>query len=464
MEEKISKFRGCLIGLALGDALGAPFEGLKAGHIKQICGEVEGFVEPEIIYKENPFKWRCSGLYTDDTQQALAVAEALILEDDFLKETLAEIYVQLLDEGPEDLPFGLFRGAGQNFKKAVLKMKDNPEDLFFCGEPSAGNGAAMRIAPIGLFFSGDESKLRKAVIEASLMTHNDPCGISAASAIAKAISLLANSPIKCPIEIDNFCSDLIRFTRRTEECLQDNYWRYLDKEKRITSVHTFSEALSILAGILREGNDEIARSTIIKEANRHSPEFPISSANQSYAPASVIASLYYGLKYKNFTRGVITAIQDGKDTDTVGAMTGALLGTHLGFDSIPEEWVKKLLGSEQILLRADALATKETDYLKWVDFIENEKELTLYEKKLRQKYIDTHSEEIERIKEKKEKKALKEAEKKEQKMQVENLPFAPPPEVWLKKDKPTSKFEKLARSKKRINWKETRRAKKKEKW
>lgn len=462
MNDIFSKFRGCLLGLAIGDAIGYPIEGMKAGYIKQLFGEIEGFADNDKFPLENFFKWRASGIYSDDTQQSLAIADVLIMEEGFIKESLAEIFIRLSDEGEQYQPQGLHRGAEKDFIASVLKMKANPKNLFSCGHPSASNGAAARIVPMGLYYRDSKEELIRNVVEASLLTHNDPCAIAAAAALARSVSVMINLSPRENVPINEFCSDIKDITIRAENFIEDNYWKFLDKDKRILSKHTFSDSLSILEPILRENDDDIARSTIIKEANRHNPDFPITSCNQGYAPASVIASLYYGFKYKNFNQGLLTAINEGKDADTVGAMTGALLGAHLGIEAIPTEWISNLKGSEQISLRADALLTNQPDYMKWIDLVENEKQLMEYISSEKEKFISSHKKEIEKIKEKHEKKEALKAKLKEERTKIENLAFAPPPDVWLK-DKAT-KLEKLARSKKRITWKETRRQKEKEGW
>lgn len=458
----ISKFRGCLVGLALGDAVGFPLEGMKSGFIKQMFGDIEGFVDCAKIPLERFSKFKPSGFYSDDTQQALVIADVLVSEGGFFKEALAEMYIRLLDKNSSLSASGVYRGCGANFLKAVRKMRENPENLLCCGEPSSGNGAAMRIAPVGLFYCEDAQSLMKAAIEASLLTHSEPVGISAACAVAYAVFLMLKMKPDEKFPLDDFCFALIDFTRKSEDCLEDNYWKFLDPDKKVVSLHAFSDALGILKPILREGNDDIARSTIIREANRHNPMFPITAANSCFAPASVIASLYYSIKYNNFSQGILTAVLDGKDTDTVGAMAGALLGARLGIENIPSDWIRALHGGEQVLVRADALFNKEIDYNNQVELESLEARLTSEMMREQQSFIKEHQREIERIKERKAAHEALKTKAKEDKQKIENLPFAPPPETYLTNK--TTKADKVARGRKRIAWKETRKFKEKEKW
>ena len=69
---RMDRARGCLLGLAIGDALGAPLEGLSAQQIRAHYGLVDDYVDGARAWKKKPYRWRMPGLYSDDTQQALA--------------------------------------------------------------------------------------------------------------------------------------------------------------------------------------------------------------------------------------------------------------------------------------------------------------------------------------------------------------------------------------------------------
>ena len=75
---RIDRVRGCLLGLAIGDALGAPLEGLTTQQIKTHYGRVKNYVDGVQAWKRKPYRWRLRGLYSDDTQQALALCDVLI--------------------------------------------------------------------------------------------------------------------------------------------------------------------------------------------------------------------------------------------------------------------------------------------------------------------------------------------------------------------------------------------------
>src|SRR5262245_54260390 len=89
----LDRARGCLLGLAIGDALGAPLEGLSAQQIRAHYNVVVDYVDGARAWKKKPYRWRMPGLYTDDTQQALAIADVLLEQSRVDPERLAKLYV-----------------------------------------------------------------------------------------------------------------------------------------------------------------------------------------------------------------------------------------------------------------------------------------------------------------------------------------------------------------------------------
>ena len=462
MPERIERFEGCLLGLALGDALGAPLEGMKTGRIRQAFGDVEGFVDSVAGWPGKPSHWRLSGLYGDDAQQALALAETLLEKERGDGERTMALYLQLRDALKGDsFSCGGHRAVGPNFRKALQAMSEGG-DAFLCGQPDAGCGAAARIAPVGLFFPDDQAALRTAVIEASLITHNDPRALAGAAALAYAVGCLAALDGDETPEVDELCADICSFTREFEEQLKDEYWDFLDPKTRISGAFQLSDSLRVLAPAVREANDDLARRSIVAAANRCQPEFPLKDANQDFAPAAVLIALYYGLHYDNFSHGILAAINDGRKADSVGAMTGALLGVRLGRDSIPENWLKELHNAEQVALRGRMLAAGEIaqtmgdiDWSARRNFVELECELT----QLEHQSLRESQRQLEKRREREAKRRPPKPKKAPAPKQAEAA-FAPPPELWLAgggADPDTQRREKEARGKKRIGWKEEQR-------
>jgi hypothetical protein len=153
-------------------------------------------------------------------------------------------------------------------------------------------------------------------------------------------------------------------------------------------------------------------------------------------------------------------INAGRDTDTMGAMVGALMGARFGVDAIPEEWTTGLINYDQVRLRGEYLAAREVDYMTREDYIEMETRLTLDELHHLEPHLKKYFEKKEAAAPRKPKAKVKSD---EQPVSVDDLGFAPPPEVWLARDDiaPDEKRrEKERRARRRIDWKETRREKK----
>ena len=447
-----------MLGLAVGDALGAGVEGMRGGHIRQIYESVDDYVASRKAFPDAPRKWRMPGLYTDDTQQALAVADVLCEESGMDAERLAELYVELRDGmKPERGYFGCHRGTGGNFRKAVNAFAESG-DVLGCGQPSAGSGAAMRIAPVGLFFSDDPDAIRDAVMAASLVTHSDPRGIAGAAAMAKAAQLLMNMD-EGEKNFNALCDELVAFVYDFEEFLKEEFWDSLDAETRIIGAHHMSQALESLASCVREQNDDLARKSIVNQANRMGPEHAIKDANVGFAPASVTVAIYYALRYDSFYNGLTAAINDGRDTDTVGAMVGALLGIRLGAEAIPEEWLAGLKNREQVALRGSMLAEREVDWALREPLAEMERDLT-------QSEIAFFAQDLQKW-EKGQSDAVKKHPPKPKKTQSEpdRSQAVPAADEWLDgggADPIQKRKEKEQRGRKRIDWKEERRKKQRE--
>src|ERR1700720_2304636 len=171
------RFEGCLLGLALGDALGAKFEAQSADAIRARFPTVEDL----IAYPQEEI-W-----YTDDTQMAIGVSEALIESGAIVEEILCRAFVA------NYLPSrGYGRGA-----RAVLEAMEDGRDYRKVAEQhfpggSFGNGAAMRVSPVGLVFRDDRRRLWEQARLSALPTHLHPLGIEGAQLLALAVALCSS--------------------------------------------------------------------------------------------------------------------------------------------------------------------------------------------------------------------------------------------------------------------------------
>ncbi len=293
----LEKFKGCLLGVAVGDALGRPFEG--SGPVEP--GEVAGLAQVAEILR-----------YTDDTEMTLNLARSIVEREGVDPGHAARTFAQNFDPA---------RGYGPNTLWVLQQIREGkawelPAREVMGGEGSFGNGAAMRVAPLALLLKGEE--MLQAVRECSRITHSHPLGIEGAVLQAKAINLALYSS---PQEFEpSGCLEELLKTAESE---------------------IFREKLQTVGKLLREPP---LQSSLIKELG-----------NGVEAPNSVPTALYCFLcSPADFGRAVLTAISLGGDADTLGSMTGALCGALNGKASIPPEWIGKLENEKE----AESLAER----------------------------------------------------------------------------------------------------------
>ncbi|MFO8193042.1 MAG: ADP-ribosylglycohydrolase family protein [Bacillota bacterium] len=287
-----SKFRGCLLGLAAGDALGAPFEGAWPTTASQVLASAA---------ERTRFR------YTDDTHMAIGVTESLIACGGFDGHHMTEVFIRNFDREP-------WRGYGAGPPRIFQKIKagaswnEAAEDIYPGG--SYGNGSAMRTAPVGLFYREDVGNMATAARGQSKITHTHPWGQEGAFLQALAVALAANSePLLSPGEI---------LARLQEQAKEGLYLQKLDQIKNLLGTDNPAEIASVLGHGIEAFN---AVPTAICCALRHP---------HSYADA------------------VVEAVSLGGDADTIACMTGAISGAGLGIEAIPEEWLAKLENSDYL--------------------------------------------------------------------------------------------------------------------
>jgi poly(ADP-ribose) glycohydrolase ARH3 len=278
------RFVGCLLGLAVGDALGGRFESRSAEHLR------ERFPTPQALFDYPTDElW-----YTDDTQMTIGVAEALIAAGEIVESELCKAFVA---------NYVPSRGYGWG-ARAVLSAMEDGEDYravaqeYFPGG-SYGNGAAMRVAPVGLVFGDDLDRVAEQARLSALPTHVHPLGIEGARVIALAVAILSRTD-----RLDRQ-SVLDRLTERCETS------EFRDNLARVRSVSSMSDLAELGNGI---------------EA-LHS------------VPTAVAA---FCLAPDSYQQAVGNVILLGDDTDTLAAMTGALSGAYLGRSGLPARIVSLL--------------------------------------------------------------------------------------------------------------------------
>ena len=342
--------RGCVLGLAVGDALGAPLEGLTQQQIQATYGQVSDYVDGVRAWRKKPYRWRLKGLYTDDTQQALALADCLREQGEIQPEWLARTY--------GDLERGV-----------------SPEHT---GRPSAGIGAAMRIAPVGIFYATCPEARLNAVLAASLLTHCDIRSLSGAYAVATAVSLiLTEGP---SVRRPSFLFQLAHLVRQAESTIAASLPEKISGLNNYT--HAVSNAIAAVESVLDSPRDQ-AFSAIVERANRLGAEPACTRPTMGFPPACIPTCLYLLLVNDNFEEALTEVVNLGGDADTAGAILGCMAGALYGESTIPDHWLNGLHNRDGIANRAESLVDPQAQYA-IPDLISTERELTALEARNRE--------------------------------------------------------------------------------
>jgi poly(ADP-ribose) glycohydrolase ARH3 len=283
--DMLNRFGGCLLGHALGDGLGAPFEGLSNETLYRSFGPAQR------VFTDPPVE---QFVYTDDTEMSTSVAECLVenglIDTDDLARRFHQNFTPTRGYGPGMRKIAEAMNLGQDWKHVV-------QTIFPGG--SLGNGAAMRVAPVGLFFHRDLDRVGGEAMASASVTHLHPIGIDGAIILATAVALILR--LDGPFDRRAFFHELA--ARATTEEFQ---WQLRTASKMdATDSLTFGNSL---------------------EAHR-----------------SVTSSLLCFAAWPDSYEGAVArAIGMGNDTDTLAAMTGALSGAHLGYAALPAKMLARL--------------------------------------------------------------------------------------------------------------------------
>jgi poly(ADP-ribose) glycohydrolase ARH3 len=296
-----SRFLGTMVGSAVGDAIGElAFTTPTRKHLEQR-------VEQALILR-----------YTDDTAMAIGLAESIVqnrgLDSLHLGDTFRRNYHREPWRGYASGPptvFSLVARANLSYEQAAASL--------FGGAGSFGNGAAMRIAPVGLFFH-DSPELYEQCRTASAVTHNHPVGIDGAAILARAVGLALTTPRNRRLSGPKFVDDLLRFSRS----------------------EPMAKMLTELRRLLTAGA---------------SPQEAASALGRGVAVQdSLPFALYAFLSWPdNFEACLYCAVINGGDCDTLGAMACAVAGARCGLEGIPERWRIKLENHRRIEVLAAGL-------------------------------------------------------------------------------------------------------------
>lgn len=363
----LDRARGGFLGMAVGDALGAPLEGLSPQQIRSHYGQVTDYVDGVRAWKKKPYRWRLPGLYSDDTQQALVLADCLLRFQRIDPDWVAKTYLAMAN--PKGFYLGAHRGLGRSFRLVLGALENgvSPRDT---GTITAGIGAAMRIAPVGLFFARSDDDLLEALLNASLMTHRDIRSLAGAAAVASAVRRLARGEPREPSFLFKLAADVSRAEARISS--ESAGSGALIGAHR----HAMSVAIARVETLLEAPRDQ-ALAALVEEANRHGAEPYCRRPTQGFPPALIPTCLYLFFTTDSFEEALVEIINLGGDADTSGAILGALAGAYYGEPDIPTRWLQHLHNHAGIALRAEALVRRGNAGMPAIpDLIATERRLT----------------------------------------------------------------------------------------
>jgi ADP-ribosyl-[dinitrogen reductase] hydrolase len=329
----LDKFKGTLIGVAIGDTLGQPFEGWLR---EKILAKVQDFGEFLKANKKN-FK-----TYTDDTQLTLHTARALIEGSGFNFDYFIREYVNWLDDPPI--------GPGYGCLSSIQKLKYGIS-WQNAASNSGGNGTLMRIAPIGLYYCKDVSELKKAAYNSSIITHAHPAASAGAIVIARAVSYLVEIDPLEGFDYHKFMEILIKSISDSNESIWDEFIEILKKVENTIGI-------DLESGIIKFSQIGVKTPYFIEQYLGKAFVHP-------YAISTVACALFIFLStLQSFEKCIYALAGAGGDSDTIGAVGGSLAGAYFGFDNISSELINLVKKKSDILEIARNLYLKfEEKYL-----------------------------------------------------------------------------------------------------
>ena len=310
-----NRARGCLVGLAVGDALGRGVEGMRPGayHVE----EYQGWT---LFGKD--------GTITDDTQLAMHLSRCLLESDGLNPEDLARRFVS-----------ERIRGIGMATYRFVRNFKTKGLPWHHAGVDSAGNGAVMRVPPLGLYYRDDPADLKLAAGLQAMVTHNNSMAIASSIILAEATArLLRMSPqdLDAPDSRRQFCQGLAATIEGIED---DQTYRSAQPKSGATLHQRLAE--DVPRALERELTPVEAESRL---------------GGSAYVLESLSMALFCFLRTPgDFRQVVIDAVNHSLDSDTVGAIAGALAGALNGYESIPDKYLDELEFREELVELADQL-------------------------------------------------------------------------------------------------------------
>ncbi len=284
--------RGVILGTAVGDSIGLPAEGISRQRAKKLF---RGRWRHRLV-----INW---GMVSDDTDHAVFVAQSLLAyphSSDLFAKRLSWCLRWWLLSGPASVGYATL--------KSVLRLWLGVSPAH-SGVYSAGNGSATRSAPIGAFFADSPDQIDENVEASTRLTHSDPRALTGAKAVAYLTAWIIRDRLVERPELDDTLAFLLRASDGDDE--------WITIVQSIDSAH--HQSLSV---------EQFAQS------------IGLSDGVTGYMYHTVPVAIYAWYRHFGCFEDTVSAVLDcGGDTDTAGAIVGALAGAVVGEQGIPRDWL-----------------------------------------------------------------------------------------------------------------------------
>jgi len=299
----LNRYRGSLVGLSVGDALGTTVEFKRPGTFEPVADITGGG-----LFGLAPGEW------TDDTSMALCLAASLLEQQGFDPNDQMQRYVRWYREGYFSCTGHCF-DIGNTVAAALGRFEKNGDPYAGSKDPStAGNGSIMRLAPVALFYGAQPVKAVHFAAQSSLTTHGAVAAVEACEYLARLIVGALNGH---------------------------------DKEALVGAEDS-------LIQLLRDATYESSIARVAGGSFRDKK--PPDIKGTGYVVESLEAALWAFWSTDSFEDGALAAVNLGDDADTTGAVYGQLAGAYYGIDAISSDWVEKIAMRDDIVAMADRLA------------------------------------------------------------------------------------------------------------
>jgi ADP-ribosyl-[dinitrogen reductase] hydrolase len=300
--ESDSRMRGCLLGLACGDAVGTTVEFCERGSFPPVTDMTGG----------GPFRLPV-GAWTDDTSMALCLADSLLACGGFDARDQMERYCRWWKAG-ERSSVGRCFDIGATTAQALRRFQQTGEPFAGSADAhAAGNGCIMRLAPVPMFFHLDSAAAVRWAGESSRTTHGAPECVESCQLLAAMIGAAFSGAGKDEVL---FGHDQSRF-----QC---------------------PKVRAIAAGDYRNKNAKAISAS-------------------GYVIHCLEASAWCFWQANSYQEAILLAVNLGDDADTTGAVCGQIAGAFYGEGGMPPDWLSRLVMVDEIRALADRLAVQRKD-------------------------------------------------------------------------------------------------------